>query len=205
MALCVGLQPSASVYSLCALPAGCVEMFSCERKTKKSLGREKGRVTEKGCVCVCVCIRAKKCVLFNPLLCLSLSCPSPCPSLLSVQTHAASAFQWRVTPVIMLLWKLAKPLNVCVGVCVCVCVHVCVWLYAPICLLHVCISMHKIYTYCLGGCMCVWMHLCFCVCVCLCLCVCVCVRRRNTHTRTHSLAEMIKWHQMTGQQGCLTL
>lgn len=108
-AICIGLQ---SV----SFPNGCMKMFSRGREVDIS-GKSERR--EGCCVCewkqkVCtVYIPNRLSVVHHPVLS-SPSLSSPC------RTHAASAFQWRVTPVTTLLQRSATPLNVCVRACVCV-------------------------------------------------------------------------------------
>lgn len=97
--LCVGLQPSASVYSLCVFPAGCMETVLCEIEGD-NLGRkgEKGGVKEQQYVCESVCLVYTTSVFFaHSSVCLSVCLSCPC------NHELPSAFQWRVTPVTTLL------------------------------------------------------------------------------------------------------
>ena len=159
------------------------------------------------CACVCcVCVfvyKSVRYVLFTPQ-CLSLSRPSPCLSVrpsvrLSVCPSVRPVHPTTCCPVHfngeshLLPRCFGYQLNHSMCVCLCVCVRACVfaWLYASICLLHVCVlyaqnlrisfgRLHACANACVCACVCV--RACMCVCVrvsvCVCVCVCVCYRWR---------------------------
>ena len=182
-AICIGLQ------SVCLSNRMYGDVFMWERTRQVRKEREEKR--EKRCVRCVVCVyKSVRYVLFTPP-CLSLSRPSPCLSVrlcLSVRpVHPTTCCPVHFNGESHLLPRcFGYQLNHSMCVCLCVCVRACVfaWLYASICLLHVCVlyaqnlrilfgRLHA----CANACVCACVCVCACMCVCahVCVCVCVCV------------------------------